>query len=53
MCALMSAIVYGQSYNQMDTNGNISTRNENGRNNKKDSLGSDKEIPIGLKAGLS
>lgn len=49
MCALMSAIVYGQSYNQMDTNGNISTRNENGRNNKKDSLGSDKEIPIGLK----
>ncbi len=41
--------INAQNYNQMDENGNITTRNENGRNNKTDSLGSDKEIPKGLK----
>lgn len=38
-----------QTYNQIDENGDITTRNEKGNKNNTDSLGSDKEIPKGLK----
>ena len=49
LIATVTVFSYGQTYNQMDNNGDITSRNENNKSNKKDSLGTDKEIPIGLK----
>ena len=49
LCTMLTA--QGQVYNQMDADGNITQHDENDNfnPNKRDTLGSSKEVPVGIR----